>query len=213
VLKIEAPVYNFLAAQAQQNEEPEIMEKYKSMHERYQDVAGFLSIPNTGVSYYVFQGEDDEYYLHHNRDGKKSVSGEIYLDYRCSMEQLKRHLIIYGHNMRHNSMFGSLDKYKKRDFYLENPAFTFNTIYGDYMWEVFSVRIVNVDETGSTIIQTQFDTDEKWLSYITDIQKGSLYSIPLTLNKDDVVLTLMTCSYEYENGRLLVHARLVKEKT
>ncbi len=187
-----------------------VQDTYREIHEKYPEVVGYLSIPNTSVLYYVFQSTDDEYYLHHGRDGNRTYSGEVYLDYRCDIADLKHHLIIYGHNMRNNTMFGSLDKYKKESFYRENPIITFNTVYDDHKWEIFSVRIVDVDQTSNTIIRTQFSSDKAWLQYIQNCQKESIYETPVVLSKDDVVLTLITCSYEYDNGRLLVQAKLVK---
>ncbi len=191
-------------------EQPVILAKYEAIHKKYKDAAGFIQIKNTGVQYYVFQSGDDEYYLSHNRDGKKSGSGEIFVDFRCNIQTLSRHMIVYGHNMRNNSMFGSLDKFKKQSFCEANPVIDFDTLYGSYRWQIFSVQIVNVDQTGNTIIKTQFDSDEEWYRYILDCQKQSIYPIPVELKKDDIVLTLMTCSYEYKDGRLLIRARLMR---
>ena len=187
-----------------------VLSKYEAFHKKYKDAAGFIQIKNTGVQYYVFQREDNDYYLSYNRDGKKSGSGEIFVDYRCNLQTLSRHTIVYGHNMRNNSMFGSLDKFKKQSFCEANPEIDFDTLYGSYRWQIFSVQVVNVDQTGNSIIKTQFDSDEQWYRYILDCQKQSMYPIPVELKRDDIVLTLMTCSYEYENGRLLIHARLTK---
>lgn len=186
-----------------------VQDKYDAISRQYPDVVGYLAIPNTGVRYYVFQHGDDEYYLHHGRDGDRTFSGEIYLDYRCDAMYPYHHLIIYGHNMRNDTMFGTLDRYKNEQFYKENPIFTFNTIYEDLTWEIFAVRVVDVDQTGNEIIRTQFSCGEDWQAFIHECQTDSLYEIPVTPDADDVVLTLVTCSYEYTNGRLLVQARLV----
>ena len=89
---------------------------------KYADAAGSIRINNTGVQYYVFQHDDNAYYVDHNRDGRKSPSGEIFLDYRCGIQPLSRHMILYGHNLFNFSMFSSLGRYKKQSFCMRKPG-------------------------------------------------------------------------------------------
>lgn len=189
---------------------PVVLQKFADMHQKYEDMVGYVSISNTGVQYYVFQSDDDEYYLSHNRSGKKSTSGEIFLDYRCDIGNIERRLIVYGHNMRNSSMFGSLDKFKKKAFWEKNPIVEFDTLYACYRWQIFSVQIVDIEKTGNDIIRTDFRSDEEWYAYILNCKLQSLYAIPVQITKDDIVLTLSTCTYEYDDARLLIHAKLIQ---
>jgi len=43
--------------------------------------------------------------------------------------QTRDNIIIYGHHIKNNKMFGELEKYKKKEFYNNNKVINFNTIY------------------------------------------------------------------------------------
>ena len=63
------------------------------------------------------------------------------------------------------------------------------------------MRIVDIDQTGGSVIQTEFADDNQWYRYLLNCQNQSIYPIPTELKKDDIMLTLLTCSDEYKNGR------------
>jgi sortase B len=83
----------------------------------------------------------------------------------------------------------------------------FDTLYEDYEWEVFSAYVTSTD---FYYIETAFGSDEDWLEFINELKGKSLYQTDVTLSADDVVLTLSTCSYEFDGARFVVHARLIK---
>lgn len=71
------------------------------------DCVGWLCIPDTVVDYPVMHTpENPQKYLRRNFYGEYSQSGTPFLDSRCGMDS--DNLIIYGHNMRNDTMFGSL---------------------------------------------------------------------------------------------------------
>ena len=72
------------------------------------DCVGWIEIPGTNISYPIVQGRDNDHYLRLNFEGKYSVGGVIFLDHRCDSDFDRTNTIIYGHNMRDGSMFGSL---------------------------------------------------------------------------------------------------------
>ncbi len=195
---------------AQDQSGPVVLGKFSAIRKSYKDVAGSVRISNTGVQYYVFQHSDNAYYVDHNRDSRKSPSGEIFLDHRCTIQPLSRHMILYGHNLYNFSMFSFLDQYKKQRFCMQNPVIHFDTLYGCYNWQIFSVRIVDIDQVGGSVIQTEFADWDDWYRFLLDCQNQSIYPIPVELKKDDIMLTLITCSEEYKNGRLLIQARLIR---
>ena len=55
-------------------------EQLTALMEQYPDCIGYISIEGTKVSYPIMQNEDNEYYLHRDMEGKKSVGGCIYMD-------------------------------------------------------------------------------------------------------------------------------------
>jgi len=174
-----------------------------------EDVVGRISMDAADIHYLVVQGDDNEYYLRRGYDRKKTRSGAIFLDYRCTIgpEPLKGHLILYGHNMKKGTMFHNLMKYKDEQFFRENRIFRFDTLYADHEWEIFSAYVT---DTSFYYIDTTFRDDAEWLSFLQTIQSKSLFPTDTVLTAGDVVLTLSTCTYEFDDARFAVHARLIK---
>ncbi len=173
------------------------------------DIVGRISIDALDINYLVTQAMDNDYYLHKGYDRKKSSSGAIFLDYRCNIDvdPLRGHYILYGHNMKNGSMFHNLMQFKDELFFYNNRIIHFDTLYEDLQWEIFSAYVT---DTAFYFIDTTFKDDTDWLSFLHTIQEKSAFPTNTELVADDVVLTLCTCTYEFDDARFVVHARLVK---
>lgn len=187
--------------------EPVIMAKYEPLLEINDDVTGWVKIEGTKINYPVVQWEDNDYYLNHNIEKKDSQAGAIFMDFRNDKEGNNKNTILYGHHMKDDSMFNSLMGYKKQSFYKEHPIIEFDNLYEDMKWEIFSVYITDVD---FYYIQTDFHDEETYNDFLKQIKEKSLYDTGVEVNKDDRILTLSTCTYEFNNARFAVHAKLVK---
>ena len=84
--------------------------------------------------------ENPQKYLRRNFYGEYSVSGVLFLDGRCSMDS--DNLIIYGHNMRNDTMFGSLQKYMEEAYRQAHSVIEFETEAGCAEYAVFAVVTV-----------------------------------------------------------------------
>lgn len=91
------------------------------LREYNEDVIGYILIPDTKVSYPILQSEDNDYYLKHNIDGSEGYPGCIYAENYNAATLDDPLTILYGHNMRNNSMFGDLDQYRKEEYRQEHP--------------------------------------------------------------------------------------------
>lgn len=172
------------------------------------DIVGRITLEACGIEYLVTQGSDNKYYLSHGYDRQETHSGAIFLDYRCDIEvnPLSGHYILYGHNMKNGSMFHNLMEFKDEDFLGANCSFRFDTLYEDYEWEIFSAYVTDTD---FYYIQTSFEDDAEWLSFLQTIQGKSMFDTDVQLSADDVILTLSTCTYEFDDARFVIHARLI----
>ena len=72
------------------------------------DYRAWLTVFDTAIDYPVVQGEDNAYYLHRSFYGEENYAGCIFLDARNSPDFQDPFTLVYGHNMRDGSMFGSL---------------------------------------------------------------------------------------------------------
>lgn len=173
------------------------------------DVIGWIKIADTNIDYPVVIGKDNEYYLTHGPDKKSSKSGAVFMDYRIAEELKPRHLIIYGHNMRNETQFNHLNKFKDKAFFDKHPTFTFK--YGDdeYDCQVFSAYVTTLD---IVFTHVKFGSPQNFVNYMADLKKQSKYANDIKIGENDQVLTLVTCTYEYDNSRYVVHAKVGKKK-
>ena len=169
------------------------------------DTVGWLKVPNTNIDYPVVQGLDNEHYLNYNFYNEKDRDGWVFMDYRNEKTELDKNTIMYAHN-RYSSgvMFGPLmdTLYKKWYTNPENRYITFDTIYGSYKWEVFSLYKVSVQNYGMRIA---FDDTESWNEFIAKLKKRSVYDFKVDIGENDKIITLSTCTNN-RSQRMLLHA-------
>lgn len=204
-----------------QNEDEErlengILSSFKNILELNSDVVGWITVPNTPIDYPVTQTTDNSYYLTHNINKETNSSGCPFVDYRNIIERdkLSRCTIIYAHHRRNGTMFAKLKNYNDIDFYKENPVLRFDTIYNRNEWVVFAnFRTTVSTATGTPFdyLRTDFDNDDDFTDFISEIRKRSLIDTPVDVTADDEILLLSTCSYEKANWRMVIAARKVRE--
>ncbi len=184
-------------------------EKLAALLSVNEDVIGELKINNINIEYPVVQTVDNDYYLSHDINKNNSISGWLFMDYRADAMNLSKNNIIYGHNVYYGGvMFGNLYKAANKSWYTnpENQLITYNTLYDDMQFRIFS--IYRVPKT-TDYLRVNFKDDNDFLNFIDMLKKRSYHNFNVPINKDDKILTLSTCS---DNGakRLVIHAVLIK---
>ncbi|MDF1616104.1 class B sortase [Petrocella sp. FN5] len=166
------------------------------------DYVGWIQIENTTIDYPVVKGPDNDFYLNKNFEQQPADAGSIFMDYRNFGFGFDQHTLIYGHNMKNGSMFGQLDLYLDYDFALTNPIIYVHDLYGLRKYHVFSSYYAKAD---TEIIQTDFSTSDIELFFKKLKDKSSL-DYDLHPKATDRILSLITCNYDVNDGRLFVHA-------
>ncbi len=189
-----------------------VLPEFESLVLRNEDIVGWLKIEDTPINYPVMHTpEDAEFYLDHDFDRQENKNGLPFLDYRSSITKPTTNWMIYGHNMKNGSMFHALINYKKKTYYKDHPVIQFNTLYEKGEYEIISVFLSNVykrDEDGFKYYQfIQADTKEEFDLFLHNVKQLALYETGTTAQYGDQLLTLSTCEYSTENGRLIVVAR------
>ncbi|ELC8443189.1 class B sortase [Clostridium perfringens] len=172
------------------------------------DYIGWINIENTTIDYPIVKGDNNEFYLTRDFNKQYLKTGSIFMDYRN--EGFKdRNVVIYGHNMKDNSMFGSLDKFKDLDYLRKNKYISITTKDDEkFIYEIFGVYVTSADDT--ECISINFNKEEDFCKYIDRILNKSIYNLNVDIKSTDKILTLSTCSYEFSNARLVIHAKLIK---
>lgn len=190
--------------------------KYSYLYAVNQDLVGWVKIANTNLDVQVVQSKDNDYYLKRDFYGKTSRYGCPYLDFKNDSRYLDDNTVIYGHHMTDGLMFSNLDKYKTLEGYKESPIIEYSTLYETYYFKVFAAFISNaklVDDNGKyfNFIVTDFLTDEKFNGFVDEVEKRSIFKTDVSVQPDDKLITLVTCSYEFDSARLVVMGRLLRE--
>lgn len=185
--------------------QPGITVDFDSLNRINPDIFAWLHIPNSSISYPLLQTDNNDTYLHQASDHTSSIFGSIFMDFRNSKDLSDRHSIIYGHNMKNGSMFGSLKKYKDRNFYLRNPYFFIITPEVTYTYEVFSFH-----ETAANGSVYDFftDNDKGYQSFLEDAKASSLTDTGTEVAIQNRTVTLSTCTSS-SSLRFVVHGKLV----
>ena len=184
---------------------------FKKLYELNNDFVGWLKIENTNISYPVMQTENSRknYYLRKNFYKEYSQLGTPYMAEYCNI-QTSDNVIIYGHHIKNNQMFGELEKYKKKEFYKSHKIISFNTINEKANYEIVAV-FKTVAYTGfeyykfvNSSSRQEFDT------FIQKCKELSFYETKNTAKYGDKLITLSTCEYSNKDGRLVVVAKKIK---
>ena len=132
------------------------------------------------------------------------------MDYRNDAVNLNQNTIIYGHNMYYSGvMFGTLHKAYQKSWYTnkENQIITFDTLYDDMNFEIFS--IYKIPKTSDYLV-TQFENNTQFIEFVQLLKSRSIYNFNIDINENDKILTLSTCTGD--NSRLVIHAKLKMEE-
>lgn len=169
------------------------------------DIVGWIYIEDTRVNYPIVQGDDNEHYMTHLFSGKYNSSGCIFLDSRVEPDFSSWHSILYGHHMKNGTMFYDLRNYKQQEFFDEHPRALLLTPDGNYTVEFFSGCVASVESSAWDIA---FASETEYASWLTSLKTRSLFQTDLAPAPTDRVLTLSTCSYEFDNARFVLHGIL-----
>lgn len=174
------------------------------------DVQGWLYQKGTVINYPVVQGTDNDTYLHTRFDKQWSGGGTLFVDCRMEKNFKGFNSIIYGHHMKDGSMFRSIRGYTKEDgYYDKHKTLELATPHGNYHLVVFSAFITKA--TDEDTYKMTYDEAEKQ-AYIDRAWEQS--ELPITrdsvdVTKNDRLVTLSTCAYDYEEARYIVMCKMV----
>ena len=183
---------------------------FAKLKQENKDIIAWLYCEGTSVNYPVVQAEDNSYYLNHNVKKEYTSHGSIFMDYRNNTNDLEgnnNNVVLYGHRMKNKQMFGSLDKFSDKEYF--NGKYPIAIILNDkeYYFEAFSSYVTSSDDN---YINTSFDNKEEFDKFIQKIYNKSHTKLDTDITSINNILTLSTCSYEFKDARLVVHAKLIK---
>ncbi len=176
--------------------------------EAYPEMIGWVYFEDGHISYPIMQSEDNEKYSKLDYMGEEAPTGAIFLDYRSAADFTDANSIVYGHNMKDGTMFGSLREYRK------DPAY-----YNDHMY----FQIITPQKAYRYLIFEYMDVPETYIlyDYVSDaalefvkdaehVRIKSYMDSEIPVNKDSKVVTLSTCTKK-DDLQFVVLGVLVEE--
>lgn len=170
------------------------------------DIKAWLYSPDTKIDYPVVQSKDNSYYLYRFMDGSYNPSGTLFIDYRNMGDFSSKNTVIYGHHMGDGSMLASIVNYAEQAYYDEHPVLYLNTPGGNYRLDVFAGFVTWYD---SRVYTFEFDSRTEFEEWNNLMRSYSDFQSDVKVNLDDRIVTLSTCTYEYDNARYVLMAKLV----
>ena len=176
------------------------------------DIVGILSNSDDTLNEIVMQSTDNDYYLEHTVYHESNWRGQTFLDYRNDINNSDK-LIIYGHNSNYyNLPFKVLENYYNKSYYDENKYLYLQTNLNKYKYEIFSVYVEVSD--WDYYNKMKFNTKDEYYNHILKLKNKSMYDTNVSVNEDDKILIIQTCSTKkeysnYENKFLLIIAKRV----
>ena len=172
-----------------------------------EDVVGWITVPHTGIDYPFVQAADNGTYLHKNLYGEKAAAGTIFMDYRNSKDFSDVNTILYGHHMKNGSMFASLKRFAEKDFFASNQKGTIFLADRTLAIEFFAYLIVKTDDN---VIYAIPDSSELTI-YMDYIKNNAKNYREIGVGPEDRIVTLSTCSYEFNSARMVLLGKLIQE--
>ena len=188
-------------------EQPPVVDSEKMLSIN-SDYVGWIYISDTKISYPIVRGVDNDKYLRTTFNGERNGCGSIFMDMTNADDFSDRHTILHGHNMKNGSMFGRLRNFSEKEYWEEHPYIWIVTPERALKYEIFACYRTT---STSDVYTTAFASDEEFQELLDFCDSKKAYDTGIRPDVTDRILTLSTCTSDTEDGRRIVHARLVKD--
>lgn len=184
---------------------------FESLTAKEDDIYAWLYIPDTNVDYPILQSgddkEDDDYWLNHNLDGTSGYPGTIFTERMFGKDFKTFNTVIYGHNMKNQTMFGALHNMANEDYFAAHEFIYVYTEKATYKYQI--VCASTISDAHLAVAYNGYKTEEQrqqFLDYIMSNAKCSRGNINTGVY--DNYITLSTCTSS-DTQRFVVLAKCV----
>ncbi|MBQ6391943.1 MAG: class B sortase [Eubacterium sp.] len=168
------------------------------------DIVAWIVVPGTKIDYPVLRCDKWNEYLYKDYEGEFSKPGSIFIQPETEEDFSDFHTILFGHNMRNKSMFGSLHSYEKESFWRKHRKIY---IYQPGKATRYRIFAAYDCRDGSETYRTEYKDEEARKEWISMVRKESYFSVKDAVRTGDHILTLSTCSNGGpRSSRYVVHS-------
>ena len=183
---------------------------FAKLHEVNTDIYAWIEIPGTKVDYPILQHPTDQaYYLNHTVERVAGLPGSIYSEAIHPKDFSGVQTILYGHNMKNDTMFGSLHDYEKEEVFEEFPYVYIYLPDRTLLYQIFAaVRFSDAYLAD----YCNYQDEEEFLGFLEEIrQSPGIVNGEMEVPFGSRLLTMSTCVANDAKHRFLVVAVLLGE--
>lgn len=189
--------------------EPGMIAGYEEIYNQNNDTVGWIKMEGTKLNYPVMQTPDDpNFYLYRDFDKKDSTRGSVYAWSEADVNEPSDNITIFGHNMADGSMFNCLGAYTSKTAWENNPLIMFDTLNEYHTYKIFAVfkTSANLGQGFSYHKFVDAASEQEFNDFVAECKRLSFYDTGITPVYGDKIISLSTCEYTLDNGRLVVCA-------
>lgn len=182
---------------------------FDALYTKNSDIKGWIYIPDTNINYPVVWCENNTKYLKTAFTGERLSSGTIFIDSKYNDGD--ENIVMYGHHMKDGSMLTDLEKYKEQSFFDEHSVGYYITPDAEYIIEFICAKLTKgIDDA----FITSYTDENIYHKYLSELTNNSVAHRNVELTQYSKIITLVTCDYSQNDGRLAVIGKLteIKEK-
>ncbi|MBR3553393.1 MAG: class B sortase [Clostridia bacterium] len=170
------------------------------LREISENAIAWITVDDTKIDYPVMQGADNKEYLNKDPFGKYTLSGSIFLDYRCSRDFSDSYSLLYGHHMEYGTMFGALDNFKKREYFDSHRTGQLITV-GGKLYKIRFFAATMAQATDQLVFRPEDATPD---ALIEELSKSAIIYEPPETEGDLKLIALSTCQSADTIDRMVV---------
>ena len=173
------------------------------------EIVGWLRIDGTKINYPVVQAKDNNKYLVRDYRGSYATAGSIFLDYRDTPFK-NDFMIIYGHRMDGEKMFGPLLRFEEKEFFDSHRTGKLYTADGNFDLEISDFAVINVDT--SKLYSHNLNKNGQNQEIIDEIHKSAKQSREVEFDPNGQILVLSTCNRDSKHFRDVLLTKMTPVK-
>lgn len=169
---------------------------FAALAKQEKDIYAWITIPDTSVDYPILQSSDEkndeDYWLNHNLDGSTGYPGTIFTERMFGKDFKTFNTVIYGHNMKNQTMFGGLHNYEHKDYFNEHPYVYVYTPQMTYKYQV--VCAATISDAHLAVAYNGYKTESQRQQFLNYLLSNSVTMSDIETGIYDNYITLSTCT-------------------
>ena len=121
---------------------------FEELKQTNSDTIAWIKVSGTNIEYSIVKTNNNDFYMTHSFDKSYNSAGWVFMDYENRFDGTDNNMVIYAHNRKDGTLFGTLKNILTEEWQSNEENFTipFITENEKVEYQVFSVyRIENED--------------------------------------------------------------------